>query len=191
MIAVTALKLRMMIPFPNKKYSIIYADPPWRYKNNVCSGSAESHYSTMKLEDICNLPVQDLASDNCVLFLWTTYPMLKEGLKVIEAWGFKYKTIGFQWVKQNRKGAGYFFGLGGWTRGNTEPCLIGVKGKPHRVNSAVSQLIFAPIRGHSRKPDIVRDKILELMGPDNACIELFARTTAAGWDVWGDEVTET
>ena len=83
-----------------------------------------------------------------------------------------------------------FFGLGSWTRGNTEPCLIGVKGKPHRVNSAVSQLIFAPIRDHSRKPDIVRDKILELMGPDNACIELFARTTVAGWDVWGDEVTE-
>ena len=181
----------MVIPFPNKKYSIIYADPPWRYKNNDCSGNAESHYNTMKLEDICNLPVQDLASDNCVLFLWTTYPMLKEGLKVIEAWGFKYKTIGFQWVKQNRRGAGYFFGLGRWTRGNTEPCLIGVKGKPHRVNSAVSQLIFAPIRDHSRKPDIVRDKILELMGADNACIELFARTTAAGWDVWGDEVTET
>lgn len=180
----------MVIPFPNKKYNIIYADPPWGYKDKGCLGNAERHYSTMKLEDICNLPVQDLASDNCVLFLWATYPMLKEGLKVIEAWGFNYKTIGFQWVKQNRKGAGYFFGLGRWTRGNTEPCLIGVKGKPHRVNSAVSQLIFAPIRDHSRKPDIVRDKILELMGSDNACIELFARTTVAGWDVWGDEVTE-
>lgn len=124
-------------------------------------------------------------------FSWVTYPMLKEGLKVIEAWGFKYKTIGFQWVKQNRKGVGYFFGLGRWTRGNTEPCLIGVKGKPHRVNSGVSQLIFAPIRDHSRKPDIVRDKILELMGPDNTRIELFARTNVAGWDAWGDEVTET
>lgn len=110
------------------------------------------------------LPVKDLAADNCVLFLWATYPMLKEALKVIEAWGFKYKSIGFQWVKQNRSGNGYFFGLGRWTRGNTEPCLIAVKGKPQRASNSVSQLIFAPLRAHSQKPDITRDKIRELMG---------------------------
>lgn len=92
------------------------------------------------------------------------YPMLKEALKVIEAWGFKYKRVGFQWVKQNRSGNGYFFGLGRWTRGNTEPCLIAVKGKPHRASNSVSQLIFAPLRAHSQKPDITRDKIRELMG---------------------------
>ena len=98
-----------MIPFPNGKYSVIYADPPWRYSDRKCNGNAEDHYPTMKLEDICNLPVKDLAADNCVLFLWATYPMLKEALQVIEAWGFKYKSIGFQWVKLNRSGKGYFF----------------------------------------------------------------------------------
>ena len=153
-----------MIPFPNKKYSVIYADPPWSYQDKRCNGNAADHYPTMRIEDICSLPVQDLAADDCVLFLWATYPMLKEALKVIEAWGFKYKSIGFQWVKQNRSGNGYFFGLGRWTRGNTEPCLIAVKGKPHRASNTVSQLIFAPLRAHSQKPDITRDKIRELMG---------------------------
>lgn len=153
-----------MIPFPDKKYSVIYADPPWQYQDKKCNGNAADHYPTMKIDDICNLPVKDLAADDCVLFLWATYPMLKEALKVIEAWGFKYKSIGFQWVKQNRSGNGYFFGLGRWTRGNTEPCLIAVKGKPHRASNSVSQLIFAPLRAHSQKPDITRDKIRELMG---------------------------
>ena len=179
-----------MIPFPNKKYSVIYADPPWSYQDKRCNGNAADHYPTMRIEDICSLPVQDLAADNCVLFLWATYPMLKEALKVIEAWGFKYKSIGFQWVKQNRSGNGYFFGLGRWTRGNTEPCLIAVKGKPHRANNSVSQLIFAPLRAHSQKPDITRDKIRELMGEDHSYIELFARNTTPGWDVWGNEVTK-
>lgn len=113
--------------------------------------------------------------------------MLKEALKVIEAWGFKYKSIGFQWVKQNRSGNGYFFGLGRWTRGNTEPCLIAVKGKPHRESNSVSQLVFAPLIAHSKKPDVTRDKIIELMG-DLPRIELFARQKTPGWDVWGNEV---
>ena len=148
---------KKMIPFPNKKYDVIYADPPWSYKDKSCSGNAEDQYKTMSLDDICKLPVKDIAEKDCVLFLWTTYPMLKEALKVIEAWGFKYKSIGFQWIKQNKSGKGYFFGLGRWTRGNTEPCLIAVKGKPHRVNNSISQLIFSPLRKHSQKPDIVRD----------------------------------
>ena len=136
------------------------------------------------------MPVKDLAADNCVLFLWATYPMLKEALQVIEAWGFKYKSIAFQWIKQNRSGNGYFFGLGRWTRGNTEPCLIAVKGKPKRVSNGVSQLIFAPLREHSQKPDIVRDKIRELMGAEQSHIELFARSKTPGWDVWGNEVNK-
>lgn len=153
-----------MIPLPNKKYGVIYADPPWRYRDRKCNGNAEDHYPTMTLEEICNLPVRDITADNCVLFLWATYPLIKEAMQVIDAWGFEYKTIGFQWVKQNRSGNGYFFGLGRWTRGNTEPCLIAVKGKPQRQSNSVSQLIFAPLRAHSQKPDIVRDKIRELMG---------------------------
>lgn len=113
--------------------------------------------------------------------------MMKEALRLIEAWGFTYKSIAFQWVKQNRSGKGYFFGLGRWTRGNTEPCLIAVKGKPKRISASVSQLVFSPLRRHSEKPDEVRDRIVELMG-DLPRIELFARNTAPGWDSWGNEV---
>ncbi|WP_289394695.1 MT-A70 family methyltransferase [Mannheimia haemolytica] len=114
--------------------------------------------------------------------------MLPEGLKLIEAWGFNYKTIGFQWVKTNKKNKNsFFFGLGRWTRGNTECCLIATKGKPSRVSNKVSQLIIEPIQHHSKKPDIVREKIVELMG-DLPRIELFARNKTQGWDVWGDEV---
>ena len=105
-----------MIPFPDKKYDIIYADPPWSYSDKGCNGNAADHYPTMTVEEICKLPVNvagggGIASDNCILFMWATYPMLREALKVIEAWGFTYKSIAFQWVKQNRSGNGYFFGL--------------------------------------------------------------------------------
>lgn len=171
---------------PNKKYSIIYADPPWSYNDKSCQGNAAEHYQLMKDEDICGLPGKDIAADDCVLFLWATYPKLQEALDVIKAWGFKYKSIGFQWIKQNKSGSGYFFGLGRWTRGNTEPCLIAVKGKPKRMSASVGQLVFSPLREHSQKPDVVRDKIVELMG-DLPRIELFARTTSPGWDCWGNE----
>lgn len=178
-----------MIPFPNKKYSVIYADPPWRYADRGCNGNAESHYPTMHISDIKALPVQEIADKDCVLFLWATYPMLQEAMDVIKTWGFKYKTIGFQWVKQNRSGNGFFFGLGRWTRGNTEPCLIATKGNPKRISNAVSQLIVSPIKRHSAKPDEARQKIVELMG-ELPRIELFARERPDGWDVWGNEVQE-
>lgn len=96
--------------------------------------------------------------------MWATYPKMQEALDLIEAWGFKYKSIAFQWIKQNRSGNGYFFGLGRWTRGNTEPCLIAIKGKPKRISAGVGQLVFSPLRRHSQKPAEVRDKIVELMG---------------------------
>lgn len=173
----------------DKKYSVIYADPPWRYQDRRCNGACEHHYNTMKIQDICNLPVQEIAEKDCTLFLWVTYPMLREGLQLIESWGFKYKTIGFQWVKQNRSGNGFFFGLGRWTRGNTECCLIATKGKPKRVNNSVSQLVVEPLRLHSQKPDTVRERIVDLMG-DLPRIELFARQKADGWDCWGNEAPE-
>jgi N6-adenosine-specific RNA methylase IME4 len=192
---------------PDKKYKIIYADPPWSYKDKGCNGNAAQHYPLMRDADICTLPIKDIADDNCVLFMWATYPKLQEALDVIKAWGFTYKTIGFQWIKQNRSGNGHFFGLGRWTRGNTEPCLIATKGrefpvildeegsapcliatkgKPCRVSASVGQLIFSPLRAHSQKPDEVRDRIVELMG-DLPRIELFARSSAEGWDCWGNE----
>lgn len=141
----------------------------------------------MNLDDICNLPINKIADKDCVLFMWVTYPMLKEGLTVIEKWGFKYKTIGFQWIKQNKSGKGFFFGLGRWTRGNSECCLIAVKGKPKRISNRISQLVFSPLQEHSKKPDIVRENIVELIG-DLPRIELFARQINDGWDCWGNEI---
>ena len=142
-----------------KKYNIIYADPPWRYNDKGCQGAAEKQYRTMALEDICKLSVPEICAKDAVLFMWATYPKLAEALQVIKAWGFEYKTIAFQWIKLNKSGVGEFFGLGRWTRGNTEPCLLAVKGKPRRISAAVSQLIKSPLRKHSEKPPETRKKI--------------------------------
>ena len=140
----------------------------------------------MTVEEIAELPINKITSDDCVLFMWATYPKIKEALELIEKWGFTYKSIAFQWIKQNKSGNGYFFGLGRWTRGNTECCLIATKGKPKRINNSVSQLIVSPIQAHSKKPSETRDRIVQLLG-DLPRIELFARQTADGWDCWGNE----
>ena len=176
-----------MIPFPDKKYSIIYADPPWNYADQGCQGTMANHYSGMKIGDICDLPVGEISSDNSILFLWATYPMLREALLVIKEWGFEYKSIAFQWIKLNKKNLMPFYGLGRWTRGNTEPCLIATKGKPKRISAAVFQLIQQPLTRHSEKPQEARDKIIKLVG-DLPRIELFARQKVEGWDCWGNEV---
>lgn len=173
--------------FPNKKYSIIYADPPWSYNDKGCNGAAAKHYNTMSPEELRRLPIKDIAEKDCILFMWATYPKINEALQLISAWGFQYKTVAFQWIKQNKSGKGFFFGLGRYTRGNSEPCLIAVKGKPHRVSAGVRQLVVSPIGIHSRKPPEVRDKIVELMG-DLPRIELFAREIVPGWDCWGNEI---
>lgn len=171
-----------------KKYNIIYADPPWQYADKGCSGAAELHYSSMTKQAICDLPVGNIADKDCVLFLWATYPQMETALNVVSAWGFKYKSIAFQWVKTcPRDRSKFFLGLGRWTRGNTEPCLIATKGSPHRISASVSQLVIEPLRRHSEKPDCVRDKILELVG-DLPRAELFARKKVKGWDCFGDEV---
>lgn len=170
-----------------KKYQIVLADPPWSYTDQGCQGTMANHYQGMKIEDICNLPVKDITKDNAILFLWATYPMLPEALEVIKAWGFIYKSIGFQWIKLNKKNGKPFYGLGRWTRGNTECCLLATKGKPKRVSASVFQIIQTPIGKHSEKPQEARDKIIQLMG-DLPRIELFARQKTEGWDVWGNEV---
>ncbi|QOV18548.1 hypothetical protein INP51_11070 [Blautia liquoris] len=141
----------------------------------------------MKLEDICSLPISSIADKDCALFLWSTFPMIPEALKVMRSWGFTYKTVAFVWIKQNRSGNGFFSGLGHWTRSNVEICLLGIKGKPKRISKKVHQLIISPLERHSKKPDIVREKIVELMG-DISRIELFARQSVKDWAVWGDEV---
>ena len=173
-----------------KKYSVILADPPWAFRawsNKGMGRSAEQHYPTMRLEDIKALPVADLAAEDCVLFLWATFPMLKEALEVAEAWGFAYKTVAFTWVKENRKSPGLFWGLGYWTRANAEVCLLATRGSPKRQSAAVHQVILSPVERHSKKPDEVQERIVTLMG-DVSRVELFARQETPGWDVWGNEV---
>lgn len=175
----------------NKEYNIILADPPWSFtvwgKTKRSPRSDERHYRTMQLSDICALPVADLAAKDCTLFMWATWPNMAEALEVIRAWGFTYKTAGFVWVKQLRSGFGLHMGLGYYTRANTEPCLLATRGNPKRINAAVRQTVIAPLREHSRKPDEVHHKIVDLMG-DLPRVELFARRPFPGWDVWGNEV---
>ncbi|WP_296965472.1 MT-A70 family methyltransferase [uncultured Eubacterium sp.] len=173
-----------------KKYKIIYADPPWQYRVYSKKGqgkSAENHYHTMNIKDIMALPVDKIADKDCILFLWITFPCLKEGIEVMERWGFKYKTCGFNWVKRNKKKNTYFMGLGFWTRSNSEVCLIGTKGQPKRVSKSVSQICDARIMEHSRKPAEIRERIVELCG-ELPRIELFARDKVKGWDSLGDEI---
>ena len=173
-----------------KKYKIIYADPPWQYRVYSKKGqgrSAENHYHTMNIKDIMALPVDKIADKDCILFLWITFPCLKEGIEVMERWGFKYKTCGFNWVKRNKKKNTYFMGLGFWTRSNSEVCLIGTKGQPKRVSKSVPQICDARIMEHSRKPAEIRDRIVELCG-ELPRIELFARDKVKGWDSLGDEM---
>ena len=176
-----------MINFPKKKYAVIYADPPWSYRNKGTRAAADRHYSTMSIEAIKALPVADIAAEDCVLFLWATFPMIQEALDTIKAWGFQYKTLAFCLAKRNRSGNGWFWGLGNWTRSNAEICLLAVKGHPQRASAAVHSLIDAPVGRHSAKPPEARERIVELMG-DVSRIELFARERADGWDAWGDEV---
>lgn len=178
-------------PFPDKKYKILYADPPWSYKvwsNKGKGRSAESHYSTMNKEDIQNLPIQSITEDDAVLFLWVTAPCLLEGIELIGKWGFEYKTIGFTWVKRNKISDSWFWGMGYYTRANAELCLLATKGKVlNRISRAVHQIIDDRIMEHSKKPNEVRRRIVDLFG-DIPRIELFAREKSYGWDAWGNEV---
>ena len=149
---------------PIGTYNIIYADPPWRYEQRKVQGAAENHYPTMSIDELCALPVPELAAKDCALFLWATFPQLPEALRLIRAWGFRYKTVAFVWLKRNRKSPSWFYGMGYWTRSNAEICLLATKGKPKRQSAGVHQFIISPIEQHSKKPDEARDKILALMG---------------------------
>jgi len=181
-----------------KQYQIIYADPPWRFQNWSMKELAKrgekwarrhgrSPYNVMDNEDIYNLSINKIMDKNCILFLWATYPKLQEALETIKHWGFEFKTVAFTWVKKNKVSDGFHFGLGYWTRGNPEICLLATKGKPKRKNKCVANLTIERLGEHSEKPKIIRDKIVQLIG-DLPRIELFAREKTEGWDVWGDEV---
>lgn len=179
------------------KYGAILADPPWHFQAWASPSygngrSAESHYSTMKEDDIAALPVADLAADDCVLFMWACWPTAKQAFRIMEAWGFTYKTCAFCWLKADATQIQMFEDaiephmlLGYWTRSNSEFCLLGTRGKPKRLNADVRQGIIAPKREHSRKPDGIHERIERLVsGP---YVELFARQRRPNWDCWGNQ----
>lgn len=207
-----------MSALPAGKFGVILADPPWRFATFSAKGRGrcpdgplsakaarnlqrqnkpERHYATMSLQDIAALPVADYAAKDCVLLMWAVDPMIPEALRLGEAWGFKFKTIGFVWAKERRvtskRGAAFDepdhkrfpMGTGYWTRANPELCLLFTRGKPKRVSAAVRKLLVAPRREHSRKPDEQYERIEALVG--GPYLELFARTTRPGWTSWGNE----
>lgn len=173
------------------KYNVILADPPWSFdvwdKDTGQGRSAAAHYSTMSLEEISDLPVAGLANDNCALFLWAVWPRIFDAQTVIEAWGFEYKTLAWEWVKLNPSGVGFHMGMGYYTRANPEPCLLAVRGNMPVAVHNERNLIISCVREHSQKPDEQYHKI-EALYPNHRYLELFARRKRKGWDVWGNEV---
>lgn len=179
-----------LIPFPNKKYQIIYADPPWDYKGQVQhngpggvdTGGAVRHYSCLTLEEMKQFPVQDLADESCLLFLWSTNPHLDQAIELMKAWGFHYATVAFVWDKQ-RVNPGFY------TMSQCELVLVGRKGTiptPRGARNA-RQMVSIQRGEHSAKPEEVRTRI-NAMFPTQDKIELFAREVPEGWDAWGDEI---
>lgn len=184
----------MMDDLPRNHFKAIYADPPWHFETWGEGGdrNVTSKYPTMQLAEMADLRVNDLAADDCVMFMWVVWPKLFEAIDLLRAWGFDYKTCAFCWIKADDRQSDFFtdsvpvqVGMGFWTRANSEVCLLATKGKPKRLNADVRQGIIEPRREHSRKPDCVRDRIERLV--DGPYLELFARTQRPGWTVWGNE----
>jgi len=177
-------------------FSLIEADPCWAYSNQGGRGAADKHYQTMSLAELIALPVEKLAAPDAVLFLWATWPTLPDAFALMKAWSFEYKNCGLLWAKTNKVASTPFVGLGHWTRGNSEPCLFGVRGKPKRVDAAVQQLLVddllvAPVGEHSAKPIEAKERMLRLVGEDVPAIELFARSKHPAFESWGLEVEST
>lgn len=186
-------------PFPSKRFDIIYADPPWDYggklqfdkssksaenldyKREIFISSASFKYPTLKLSELSRMPLQDIAKDDCLLFLWATSPHLAQAIELGEQWGFKYRTVAFVWDKMVHN-------PGKYTLSNCELCLVFKKGRIPSPRGArnVQQLIKSPRRAHSMKPDEVRDAI-NRMFPTQDRVELFARGHFDGWTAWGLE----
>lgn len=131
--------------FPNKKYSIIYMDPPWKYNSRTnhktrFRGGACGHYDLMSMNEIKELKINEITNENCALFMWCTFPYLEEQIKLFSFWGFKYKTLAFSWIKINPLNGKPFFGVGYYTKSNCEVCLLGIKGKMKPISNSVSSV---------------------------------------------------
>ena len=188
-----------------KKYNIIYADPAWSYSKGVYQEWRPHHngadrmindfYPTMSIEEMKALPIDNIADKDCALFMWFTYSHLPQAIELCRAWGFKYKTIAFVWLKLSNKG-NVLSNIGAWTMGNTEAVLIATRGNmlKHKKRNDIKQIVMPNtqlrMKGadrHSRKPKEVRERI-ELLFGDIPKLELFARQNFEGWDAWGNEV---
>lgn len=185
-----------------KRYSAILIDPPWNYRvwsKKGAGRSAESHYPTMSIDDLQALNLQALMNDDCVLFMWVTWPLLPEALELGAAWGLQYKTCAFDWLKRTSSRKAWFMGMGYWTRANSEPCLLFSKGSPKRRGKGVRQLIveddsqlsllppiIAPVAAHSAKPIEQYSRIEALV--DGPYLEVFARAPRSGWDAIGNDI---
>lgn len=187
-----------LFAMPSGPYSILYADPPWRYRPQGSEPRpprapyrvkqiTHPPYPCVSTHDLRAMPIAPLRAKDCTLFLWAIYPMLPDAIRVMAAWGFQYWTRAFTWVKQNPSGEGFHLGTGYWTRANPEVCLLGVRGRPMRQQADVRNLIVSPRREYSRKPDEARDRIIALAG-DLPRLELFARQKSEGWAAWGNEI---
>jgi len=165
-------------------FGAILADPPWKYVT-YSERSASRHYKVMTFEEIATLPVRDVAAPDAWLFLWVPGPHLPFGLQLMERWGFRYSGKAFAWAKQNPSGVGWHMGTGFTTRKNTEDCLLGRRGRPPIKAHDVRELIVAPRRKHSQKPDEQYALIERLV--DGPYVELFARQHRRNWHCWGNE----
>lgn len=195
----------MFADLPKKHFSCICADPPWHFRartalqvgNWTSRRDAEKHYSVMGIDDICAMPVKELAAKDAHLFLWTTGPCLPQAFDVIKAWGFRYSGIAFTWVKLKKTynakqlrvlplaASDLHVGLGLTTRKNAEFCLLARRGSARRESKRVREIILSPIREHSRKPDEFFERVVEYTnGP---YLELFSRQSRDGWATWGNE----
>lgn len=191
---------------PRNHFGAILADPPWAFElwwggrtsqgrnpKSTPTRATVPHYPVMTEKELSALPVSELAAENCLLIMWTCWPVLRWSFRIMEAWGFEYKTCGFCWVKAHAGQIELFqedirphMTLGYWTRSNSEVALLGTRGKPKRIAVDVRQAIIEPRREHSRKPDCVHERIERLVaGP---YLELFARQSRPGWTCWGNEV---
>jgi N6-adenosine-specific RNA methylase IME4 len=184
---------------PRGHYRVALVDPPWTFHAWSHRGEGKGacqHYRCQSLEEIIALPVDQLMAQDAALFLWVVQPMLPEALRVLAAWGFEYRTVAFVWLKMPR---GWRkdetplrirprMGLGYHTRSGSEQCWLALRGNGYKRQAmGVEQVLFAPIREHSRKPNEVVKRIDQLVG-DVPRIELFAREQSPGWSAWGDQV---
>ncbi len=178
--------------FTHGRYACALADPPWHFKTYTGAGTPHrtenDHYRVTPTAELADIPVADWMLPDSSLFMWAVDSHIPQAIRLGENWGFTYKTVAFVWAKTNKSKPGHRIGMGYWTRKQTEQCLLFTRGHPRRLSASVRQLIEAPIREHSRKPDAQYERIEALVGGPR--LEMFARRSFPGWDAWGNEPTK-